>query len=114
MPAAAASFVHRMEELLNGERSPTYMEDMTWVLISLTMPRTDQSNVSLMPSLQLHLLGPNPALPPLARFLRFPNLRETPVGPSHALLQCSFDDEALLLDALLALCLNRWIDWQGL
>lgn len=38
----------------------------------------------------------------------------TPVGPSHAYLHLWFDAEDLLLESLLSLCLNRWIDWHGL
>ncbi|KAH8117516.1 hypothetical protein DFH11DRAFT_1687498 [Phellopilus nigrolimitatus] len=34
----------------------------------------------------------------------------TPVGPSHAFLQYTFAQPALLLEALLALSVNRWID----
>ncbi len=55
--------------------------------------------------------GPNTRL---ACFRRFRQPRETPVGPAHALLQYSFDDDRLMLEALLALSLNRWIDWRGL
>jgi hypothetical protein len=32
------------------------------------------------------------------------------VGPSYAYLQFCFDDDQLLLEALLALSLNRWMD----
>ncbi|OBZ75878.1 hypothetical protein A0H81_04773 [Grifola frondosa] len=48
----------------------------------------------------------------IAKFRRIE--KQTPVGRSHALLEYSFDDEELLLDCLLALCLNRWIAWRGL
>jgi len=34
----------------------------------------------------------------------------TPVGPSHGYLQYAFAKPDLLLTALLALCVNRWID----
>ncbi|KAF6764785.1 hypothetical protein DFP72DRAFT_322716 [Ephemerocybe angulata] len=37
----------------------------------------------------------------------------TVVGPSHAMLQYKFDTWDLLVEALLALCLNRWIDLHG-
>ena len=37
----------------------------------------------------------------------------TAVGPSYALLQYTFTQEDLLVEALLALCLNRWIDLHG-
>ncbi|KLO18792.1 hypothetical protein SCHPADRAFT_993244 [Schizopora paradoxa] len=36
--------------------------------------------------------------------------QNTPVGPSHAFLQYTFVQPALLLESLLALCVNRWID----
>jgi hypothetical protein len=48
----------------------------------------------------------------IAIFRRFVQL--TPVGPSHAVLQYAFNNDLLLLEALLALCLNRWIDWCGI
>jgi hypothetical protein len=32
------------------------------------------------------------------------------VGPSYAYLQFCFDSDRLLLEALLALCVNRWMD----
>ena len=35
------------------------------------------------------------------------------VGHAYAYLQYTFPEEALLRDALLALCLNRWVDWRG-
>ncbi|KAI0071814.1 hypothetical protein K474DRAFT_1712146 [Panus rudis PR-1116 ss-1] len=47
-------------------------------------------------------------------FRRFPQPRETPVGPAHALLQYTFDNDELMLDCLLALSINRWIDLHGL
>ncbi|KAG2157399.1 hypothetical protein DEU56DRAFT_764440 [Suillus clintonianus] len=37
----------------------------------------------------------------------------TPIGPSHGTLQYSFSHDLLLLEALLALNLNRWLDWTG-
>ncbi|KZT28524.1 hypothetical protein NEOLEDRAFT_1086918 [Neolentinus lepideus HHB14362 ss-1] len=40
--------------------------------------------------------------------------QSTPIGPSYAYMQYTFDDDILLLDSLLALSLNRWIDLQGL
>lgn len=58
-------------------------------------------------------LLPGSGAAPIARFSRFPRPRDTPVGPSHAILQCQFDDDELLLEAALALCLNRWIDQHG-
>ncbi|KIK59837.1 hypothetical protein GYMLUDRAFT_44305 [Collybiopsis luxurians FD-317 M1] len=38
----------------------------------------------------------------------------TVVGPSHALLQYQFSHDLLLLEALLSLCLFRWIDLHGM
>jgi len=37
----------------------------------------------------------------------------SPVGPTHAFMRYIFQNEALLLEALLALALNRWLDSQG-
>ena len=34
----------------------------------------------------------------------------TPLGPAHGFLQYNFVQPALLLEALLALSLNRWLD----
>jgi len=48
----------------------------------------------------------------IAIFRRFAQL--TPVGPSHGVLQYAFSHDLLLLEALLALCFNRWIDWRGM
>ncbi|KIM80798.1 hypothetical protein PILCRDRAFT_9233 [Piloderma croceum F 1598] len=45
---------------------------------------------------------------PIARFRR--EYEETPVGPSYAYLQFCFDNDLLLLEAMLALCVNRWMD----
>ncbi|KAF9069825.1 hypothetical protein BDP27DRAFT_1324662 [Rhodocollybia butyracea] len=39
---------------------------------------------------------------------------QTVVGPSHALLQYQFTNDHLLLEALLSLCLFRWIDRHGM
>jgi hypothetical protein len=36
------------------------------------------------------------------------------VGEAHALLQLSFPTESLILEALLALAVVRWVDWQGM
>ncbi|KAI0086623.1 hypothetical protein BDY19DRAFT_337229 [Irpex rosettiformis] len=52
--------------------------------------------------------GPNIAS--IATFSRFSQPQITDVGPSYACLNCRFDDELLLIEASLALCLNRWID----
>jgi len=35
---------------------------------------------------------------------------DTPVGPCYAYLQFCFDNDLLLLEAMLALCVNRWMD----
>lgn len=47
----------------------------------------------------------------IAVFRRYAQV--TVVGPSHAMLQYTFDSWDLLVDALLALCVNRWIDKHG-
>ncbi|KAJ3977187.1 hypothetical protein EV361DRAFT_788937 [Lentinula raphanica] len=39
---------------------------------------------------------------------------QTVVGPSHALLQYHFAHDPLLLEAILSLCLFRWIDLHGM
>ncbi|KAI0340119.1 hypothetical protein BDW22DRAFT_1431160 [Trametopsis cervina] len=52
--------------------------------------------------------GPN--IPSIATFSRFDRPQHTDIGPSYAYLNCRFDDELLLVEACLALCLNRWID----
>lgn len=38
----------------------------------------------------------------------------TAIGPSHGLLQYTFTQEVLLMEALVALCINRWIDRYGM
>ena len=44
-----------------------------------------------------------------------PTPRQIPqIGCAHAHLRYTFPEQALLRDALLALCLNRWIDWKGM
>jgi hypothetical protein len=48
----------------------------------------------------------------IAVFRRF--AQATPIGPSHGMLHYTFSHDPLLLEALLALCLNRWIDWRGM
>ncbi|KAH0584340.1 hypothetical protein H2248_009882 [Termitomyces sp. 'cryptogamus'] len=47
----------------------------------------------------------------IAAFRRYS--QTTVVGPSHGLFQYTFTNELLLVEALLALCLNRWIDLHG-
>jgi len=48
----------------------------------------------------------------IAAFRRY--AQPTVVGPSHGLLQYTFNHDALLVESLLALCLNRWIDLHGI
>ena len=36
------------------------------------------------------------------------------MGRAYAYLRYTFQEDMLLRDSLLALCLNRWIDWQGM
>ncbi|KAL5533027.1 hypothetical protein ACEPAF_4803 [Sanghuangporus sanghuang] len=38
----------------------------------------------------------------------------TPLGPAHGFLQYNFVQPALLLEALLALSLNRWLDMHAM
>ncbi|TDL27581.1 hypothetical protein BD410DRAFT_782705 [Rickenella mellea] len=40
--------------------------------------------------------------------------QSTPVGPSHGFMHYTFVQPALLLESLLALCINRWIDMNGI
>ncbi|KAK7689128.1 hypothetical protein QCA50_007819 [Cerrena zonata] len=50
----------------------------------------------------------------LASYERYTQIRETPgLGPCYALLQFTFDDDNLLVYALVSLCLNRWLQYQG-
>ncbi|KAI0691189.1 hypothetical protein BC835DRAFT_129638 [Cytidiella melzeri] len=51
-----------------------------------------------------------PSTTSIATFSRFRQPQNTVVGPSYACLHCRFDDEQLLVEASLALCLNRWLD----
>lgn len=37
----------------------------------------------------------------------------TAVGVVHAVLAFNFNDDTLLVKALVALCVNRWLDWTG-
>ncbi|KAH7922827.1 hypothetical protein BV22DRAFT_1016570 [Leucogyrophana mollusca] len=46
----------------------------------------------------------------IAYFRKF--FQATPIGASHAYFEYSFDHPLLLLEALLALSLNRWLDWD--
>ena len=39
--------------------------------------------------------------------------QSTAIGPSHAFVQYTFNHDPLLIEALLALCVNRWIDLHG-
>ena len=44
-----------------------------------------------------------------------PTPKEVPkMGRAYAYLRYTFQEDLLLRDCLLALCLNRWIDWQGM
>ncbi|EGN95455.1 hypothetical protein SERLA73DRAFT_142157 [Serpula lacrymans var. lacrymans S7.3] len=45
----------------------------------------------------------------IAVFRRYP--QATPVGPSHGFMQYTLVHDIPLLEALMALSLNRWIDW---
>ncbi|KAI8999010.1 hypothetical protein BD414DRAFT_141584 [Trametes punicea] len=56
------------------------------------------------------------SLDPESRIARYdPTPRELPkIGRAYALLEYGFHEENLIRDALLALCLNRWIDWRGM
>jgi len=40
--------------------------------------------------------------------------QNTPVGPSYAFLSYIFNNDYLLLEALIALSINRWLDWRGM
>lgn len=37
-------------------------------------------------------------------------LQNTPIGPSYAFMSYLFNNEHLLLESLIALCLNKWLD----
>lgn len=39
--------------------------------------------------------------------------RNTPAGQSHAMLQYIFENDTLLVECLISLCLIRWVDWQS-
>ncbi|KAI9056895.1 hypothetical protein FKP32DRAFT_1421268 [Trametes sanguinea] len=56
------------------------------------------------------------SMAPESRIGRYdPTPRELPkVGRAYALLEYGFHEDNLIRDALLALCLNRWIDWRGM
>ncbi|KDR81795.1 hypothetical protein GALMADRAFT_59462 [Galerina marginata CBS 339.88] len=47
----------------------------------------------------------------IAVFRRY--TQATAIGPSHAVLQYTFTQDWLLTEALVALCVNRWIDLHG-
>jgi len=49
---------------------------------------------------------------PIAVFRRFPQPQPTAIGPAHGLFQYSFNRDNLLIESLVALCINRWIDLQ--
>jgi len=48
----------------------------------------------------------------IALFRKYNQL--TAIGPSHGLIQYTFSNDNLLIEALLALLLNRWIDTNGI
>lgn len=48
----------------------------------------------------------------IASYRRFDE--STPVGPAHGLMQYTFVQPALLLESLLALCINRWLDMNAM
>ncbi|KAJ3542418.1 hypothetical protein NMY22_g3522 [Coprinellus aureogranulatus] len=63
-------------------------------------------------SYDLYAFSPSTGMPSkIAIFRRYAQV--TVVGPSHAMLQYTFDNWDLLVDALLALCVNRWVDKHG-
>ncbi|KAF9218305.1 hypothetical protein BS17DRAFT_106945 [Gyrodon lividus] len=51
-----------------------------------------------------------PNTPPIAVYHQFP--QATPIGPAHGTLEYDFTDWLFLLEALLALNINRWLDWN--
>ncbi|KAG8217896.1 hypothetical protein J3R82DRAFT_6062 [Butyriboletus roseoflavus] len=53
-------------------------------------------------------VGPNTQ--PIAVYRSFS--QATPIGPSHGTLEYNFTDGLFLLQVLLALNLNRWLDWN--
>ncbi|KAF8557338.1 hypothetical protein OG21DRAFT_1407475 [Imleria badia] len=53
--------------------------------------------------------GPN--TPPIAVYRQFS--QATPIGPTHGTLEYNFTDRLFLLQVLLALSLNRWLDWNS-
>ncbi|KAH0827011.1 hypothetical protein J3R83DRAFT_4680 [Lanmaoa asiatica] len=53
--------------------------------------------------------GPN--TPPIAVYRQFP--QATLIGPTHGTLEYNFTDGLFLLEILLALNLNRWLDWNS-
>ncbi|KAI0648258.1 hypothetical protein C8Q79DRAFT_1008605 [Trametes meyenii] len=56
------------------------------------------------------------SMDPESRIARYdPTPRTLPrIGRAYALLEYGFHEDNLIRDALLALCLNRWIDWRGM
>ena len=57
---------------------------------------------------QLFHVSPNVQSVRIAFFRKID--QQTPVGPAHGFLQYTFTQPFLLLESLLALCLNRWMD----
>ena len=50
----------------------------------------------------------------LGRFCYFPTVRQSPAGPIYATFGHLFEDDELVLFAMLSLCVNRWVDYYGL
>ncbi|KZV71780.1 hypothetical protein PENSPDRAFT_391880 [Peniophora sp. CONT] len=46
----------------------------------------------------------------IGQYVEASQIQDTPDGPVYASFRFSFDHEVLFLDAMLALCVNRWID----
>ncbi|VDB99947.1 unnamed protein product [Peniophora sp. CBMAI 1063] len=46
----------------------------------------------------------------IGKYVEANQIQESAVGPVYAHFHFSFDHEVLFLDAMLALCVNRWID----
>lgn len=55
-------------------------------------------------------LYPGPNTSPIAVYRHFP--QASPIGPTHGTLEYNFTDGLFLLQMLLALNLNRWLDWN--
>jgi len=66
------------------------------------------------PLLSIHVLNPLQLYAgsdkPIAVFRRFSQPQPTAIGPAHGHFQYSFTRDNLLVESLVALCVNRWID----